>query len=273
MGENRFSPEDQQSVDRSTRPQETWRPGRPEETNEPQSEPSERGEGYQYNPERFQEDYQERQPEAWRPGRSESIPETQVQGDQVGDTAFDVSDSVGDPEKLAVYWQQQETNFDCGIMSQKTAMDAYGKDIPAESLREMGERMNPPGYNRNPETPDMNGTSADQIGFGFEAAGVGRTIETWETPEDAQLALHNELAQRHAVITAVDAGTLWNDPEAGGHALWVTGAAYSQGELKTVYANDTGRPDGAAKSYDGPTFIAAWEKYNYRMASTTEPLP
>jgi hypothetical protein len=63
-------------------------------------------------------------------------------------------------------------------------------------------------------------------------------------PEAQTMAnIQNAVVAGHGVITAHDAGALWNDPayNGGGHAILVTGMEYDAGgNLVNVLVNDTG---------------------------------
>jgi hypothetical protein len=200
----------------------------------------------------------------------------------------DESLRVGEPDKLAQYWERQENATDCGIASQRNLLKAYDIKVDTEEIRQLGEKMQ--AYVRD------GGTFSDRVGFAFERYGLGRNyyegrvdLEGMTDPYEAieaEQRLISELEQKHAVICCVDAPVLW-DPDrdnlinnlnqsvdVGGHQLWITGARYDKyGIIDTIYCNDTGlRRDGANRCFEGSVFREAWARRGYRMAATQKPM-
>lgn len=181
---------------------------------------------------------------------------------------------VGNPEGLAQYWLEQKTEYDCAVTSQEAVMKAFGKDVPTEAIREVGRQKGV--YTDSSSIPEENGST--DIGFAFEEAGLGHQ-EYWGNLNDPHVAeqsvnhLGTELKAGHAVIAEVDTNPLWG--KQGGHALWVTGIDRDvQGNLVTVYTNDSGSSPGAAKAYPGDKFLDAWQGgRGFHMVSTTISLP
>jgi len=201
----------------------------------------------------------------------------------------DEIERVGKPEEMASYWKSQGQTPDCGVVSQEMVLDAAGQPIDRETLKNIGENTDRftgkpiEGGNSQDRAAYVRGEGTYRIGYAFEEAGVGykeRPPIPQENLMDPELAaqertdatnyLKNELQEGKGVITAVDSNILWGEynPDSG-HAVWVTGADFgSSGELKTVYINDSGNPNGRMSAYDGQTFLDAWEPQGYNTAST-----
>jgi hypothetical protein len=200
---------------------------------------------------------------------------------------------VGNHEKLAPYGKSQHdegatSGYDCAVVAQQNSLEALGVDSTTEEIRQMGENMSPPAYGRTENNP-FKGSTQGELGYAFEEKGVGRMIynspnETGEifnakgglvdriTPPTEHL--RNELSDKKAVLVAVDTEPIWNQP--GGHAFWVTDAAFTpDGKLDHVHVNDSGLPSGQNQNviYSGKSFMEAWGSRDYWMASSKAKFP
>lgn len=201
---------------------------------------------------------------------------------------------VGQHEKLAPYGKSQHDegatgHYDCAVVAQQNSLEALGVESTTEEIRQMGEKMTPPAYGRGEHNP-LKGSTPSELGYAFEEKGVGRMPytspnETGEIfNEKGEVVdrvtppvehLRNELSDGKAVIVAVEVEPLWKN-QTGGHALWVTDAAFTpDGKLDHVHVNDSGQPSGQNQDvvYDGKDFMEAWERQNFRTASSKAKFP
>jgi hypothetical protein len=181
----------------------------------------------------------------------------------------EVVESVGDPEGLAEYWQDQGPTRDCAIYAEGTSMEALGREFDIDKEREAGQAEG--GY-----SPDC-GTNRDAVGRVWERNGI--EAERYSRPPtgdqqaDSREAFEHmaqALDERKGVVALVDAGEL-HYPEHDGHALWVTGFETRESGQDFVVTNDSGTPDGMAKRYAAEDFDKGWRATNYEMLVSKEP--
>ena len=132
---------------------------------------------------------------------------------------------------------QGQTAQNCGVESARQIINqATNSGISEKDLLE--DAMDHGNATREATLEESGGTGPDGRQAILDRHGVESTLED-ATAADLQQAL----AEGKGVITSHDAGKLWNKPTylGSGHAILVTGAEYdANGELKTVYFNDTG---------------------------------
>jgi hypothetical protein len=182
----------------------------------------------------------------------------------VGEAGPTLANIVGTPGLDATFWQPQTTGFTCAVMAQCGIIRAFtGEDVSeAELVYEA----------------TVNGWLTDQ---GMSPADVGHLLETHGVPVHQQQAatieqLIEELAQGHKVIVGVDSGELWNQDtmledffnQAADHAIWVSGVDLNDPNHPLVYVNDSGDPTGAAKAYELPAFMDAWQDSGFFYVAT-----
>jgi hypothetical protein len=144
----------------------------------------------------------------------------------------------------------QQSYQNCGVESSRQIVNQVtGGDISEDDLLDtaMGN-----GWALEEETrDDSGGTTSEGMQAILDSQDVPSTLQP-QTMENIQQAV----AEGRGVITAHDAGALWNTPDEGGHAVLVTGTEYdSEGHLTGVIINDTGTGEGMhsvpADRYEG----------------------
>ena len=178
------------------------------------------------------------------------------------------AEAVGDPWHFAQFWQSQFLSFNCSVAIQRGILASYGFNVSEGELTEIAIR---------------NGWLSEQ---GASLSDCGKLlyqfgIETRAVMEGNVTLLTNELLAGNRVIVPLDSGELWVDTFLGevwewledffgiaDHVIWITGIDMSDPDNPIVIINDTGDPDGAARTYPLSLFMDAWEDADFSYIAT-----
>lgn len=173
------------------------------------------------------------------------------------------SDTVGQPDKLASFWERQPDIGSCAFQTVRNILKTYGQDVTVSVLRQQA----------GIETGGVRDSDIAAYQRMFEANGIGADVHDnpFSSPEDASWGLIAELEAGRGILVRVDVTQLdseWGDYR-GGHTLWVIGARLNAlGQITTVISNDSGTPDGQAIEYPYEEFIGAWGDRQFDYVST-----
>jgi hypothetical protein len=168
---------------------------------------------------------------------------------------------IGTPGQDVAFWEgKQLLSDDCAIKCQQFILEQFtGQHISEGTL--VAEAMDRGWY-------AAGGTMPKDIGNLLELHGVGVT----HYDHASQFDLAHELAQGHKVIVGVEAGTLWNNGQHGGHAIVVSGIDTSDPQHVLVQVSDPGTGE-ALHTYPMEQFLEAWHGMNFSMVATDDPAP
>jgi Peptidase_C39 like family len=188
-------------------------------------------------------------------------------------SGFDYPHAFGAPDLDTTYWQHQETDYTCAVVSQQTILNELTGHHYTEG--ELLQEATANGWCTDTGTPI---NSMHKL---LEAHGV-------ETEQSAGHSLDDitaQLAQGHKVVVAINAEDIWHYENAVGdvvlrdyghiplnspdHAVVVTGIDYTNPAAPMVILNDSGTPNGAAEMVPAGVFMVAWEHSNNYMVNTT----
>ncbi|MEL6462130.1 MAG: C39 family peptidase [Cyanobacteria bacterium J06558_2] len=180
----------------------------------------------------------------------------------VPDSQWDMEefDGWGNPQKDAVFWQQQEGSSSCAIVAQTNVYESItGHRISEEEACKIAQQ-------NDWFDPDL-GTHPSDIGKLLNEFGIPT-----EQKYDAQLEdIANALEKEDRVIVGLDANEIWYplrdasgnpiEQTNAGHAVWITGIdTQADGSVKIIL-NDSGSPDGQMAVVDAVDFLNAWEDF------------
>jgi uncharacterized Zn-binding protein involved in type VI secretion len=133
----------------------------------------------------------------------------------------------------------QQSYENCGIESSRQVINqATGSAISEDKL--LDTAMDKGWAQREATRGESGGTTAEGMHSLLDNQGVSSSLQP-QTMANIQQAV----AEHRGVITAHNAGTLWNTTDEGGHAILVTGAQYDpNGKLASIIINDTGTGEG-----------------------------
>lgn len=133
----------------------------------------------------------------------------------------------------------QQSYQNCGVESSRQIVNqATDSDVSEDDL--LDTAMDNGWADRGGTRDDSGGTTPEGMQSILGSHGVSSTLQP-QTMENIQQAV----AEGRGVITAHDAGALWNTTDEGGHAILVTGAQYdANGKLTALIINDTGTGEG-----------------------------
>ena len=177
--------------------------------------------------------------------------------------------AVGEPWHFAQFWQSQFLSFNCSVAVQRAILASYGVNISEGFLTEMAIR-----YGLLIEGKGASLSDCWQLLYQFG-------IETRAVMEGNVTLLTNELLAGNRVIVPLDSGELWADNfleevwewledffGIADHVIWITGIDMSDPDNPIVIINDTGDPDGAARTYPLSLFMDAWEDADFSYIAT-----
>ncbi|RPI95083.1 MAG: hypothetical protein EHM39_11930 [Chloroflexi bacterium] len=173
------------------------------------------------------------------------------------------SDTVGEPDKLAPYWERQPDIASCAFQTVRSMLKTFGQDVPVVTLRQQA----------GIETGGVRDSDIAAYERMFEANGIGADVHDnpFLSADEAGWGLIAELETGRGVLVRVDVTQLdseWGDYR-GGHTLWVIGMRLnSLGQITAVITNDSGTPDGKGIEYPYEEFIGAWGDRRYDYVST-----
>ena len=155
---------------------------------------------------------------------------------------------IGTPGQDSAFWEgQQRLPDDCAIKCQQFILEQFtGQHISEGTL--VGEAIDYGWF----KADGQSGTELPNVGNLLELHGVG--VSHYE--HASQFDLAHELAQGHKVIVAVEAGTLWNNSQHGGHAIVVSGIDTSDPQHVLVQVSDPGTGE-ALHTYPMEQFLEA----------------
>ena len=184
-----------------------------------------------------------------------------------GITALNANHQVGmygDPATAAHFWRLQHSS-DCGemavadVVGQITGHEPTERQITSLAKNTPSSTGTGPIYNRR-EGTDITNLPVLLAHYGIQSSLGQPTIG----------GLEQDLAQRHKVIAAVNAETIWNTPgnrNVDNHVVVVTGVDTNAG---VVHLNDSGIKDGRDEQVTIETFAAAWATSDNTMVVTVE---
>lgn len=155
-------------------------------------------------------------------------------------------------QDAAKQWHRQSTDYTCAVCSQEFIINEFTDFNVSEA-----ELIN---IAKENGWLDEGGTTPESAGKILEYFG----IDTQKNYEGTYEDLKNALDCGGRVLVAVDSAVLWTDgygnyPLYGAdHAIEVIGIDDSDPENITIIVNDSGDPEGCAKSYSYDEFMEAW---------------
>ncbi|OBK28973.1 hypothetical protein A5634_19420 [Mycobacterium asiaticum] len=195
----------------------------------------------------------------------------------------------GDPTAVAKYWRHQNYD-DCAIMSSADVVGQITGKLPSErsiiKVAQSTPSASHPGsiYVKPADKNDPNsgmGTDPDDLPTLLAHYGIHATNTDADTAGKTGVATGIEALERylgggHAVIIALNAEMIWNQPientgrdgqPRADHAVVVTGVDTANG---VVHLNDSGNTKGKDEQIPMELFLRAWATSHNFMSVTQE---